>query len=68
EGLEKGSLTAGEASKLEKKETKLNAEQRDMRQDNGGRLTRGEKGRVNRQQNKVSKRIYTKKHNLRRRG
>lgn len=63
EGLENGSLTAGEASKLEKKETKLNAEQRDMREDNGGKLTPAEKAKVNGQQNKVSKQIYRAKHN-----
>ncbi len=63
EGLENGSLTAGEASKLEKKETKLNAEQRDMREDNGGKLTPAEKAKVNGQQNKLSKQIYRTKHN-----
>jgi hypothetical protein len=68
EGLEKGSLTAGEAKKLEKRESKLNAEQRDMREDNGGRLTASEKAKVNRQQNRVSKQIYNKKHNARKRG
>jgi hypothetical protein len=68
EGLENGSLTAGEATKLEKKESKLNAEQRDMREDNGGRLTASEKAKVNRQQNRVSKQIYNTKHNARKRG
>ncbi|HKW74028.1 MAG TPA: hypothetical protein VJN64_00760 [Terriglobales bacterium] len=68
EGLENGSLTAGEATKLEKKESKLNAEQHDMREDNGGRLTASEKVKVNRQQNRVSKQIYKKKHNARKRG
>lgn len=68
EGLENGSLTAGEAKKLETKETKLNREQRDMREDNGGRLTASEKAKVNRQQNRVSKQIYNKKHNARKRG
>lgn len=68
EGLEKGSLTAGEAKRLEKRESKVNAEQRDMREDNGGRLTASEKAKVNRQQNRVSKQIYNKKHNARKRG
>lgn len=68
EGLENGSLTAGEAGKLEKKESKLNAAQRDMRQDKGGHLTASEKAKVNRQQNRVSKQIYNKKHNARKRG
>jgi hypothetical protein len=66
EGLENGSLTTGEASKLENKETKLNAEQRNMRAENGGKLTPAEKAKVNAQQNKVSKQIYRSKHNSRR--
>jgi hypothetical protein len=68
EGLENGKLTAGEASNLEKKETKLNKEERNDRAANGGKLTQGEKGRINRQQNRVSKQIYNKKHNGRKRG
>ncbi|HET9284665.1 MAG TPA: hypothetical protein VFR24_22160 [Candidatus Angelobacter sp.] len=68
EGLENGSLTAGEASNLEKKETKLNKEERNDRAANGGKLTQGEKTKINRQQNRVSKQIYNKKHNGRKRG
>jgi len=63
EGLKSGSLTAGEAANLEKKETKLNAEQRNLRAGNGGTLTPGEKAKVNRQQNHLSKQIYKDKHN-----
>ncbi|HZI57877.1 MAG TPA: hypothetical protein VFF39_13935 [Verrucomicrobiae bacterium] len=66
EGVKNGSLTAGEAANLEKKETKLNAEQRNLRAANGGTLTPGEKARVNRQQNRLSKQIYKDKHNGRR--
>lgn len=63
EGLENGSLTAGEASNLEHKESKINKEERTDRAANGGTLTPGEKAKINRQQNKVSKQIYNKKHN-----
>jgi hypothetical protein len=63
EGLENGSLTAGEAANLEKKETRLNAEQRNMRAANGGTLTPAEKAKVNRQQDHLSKQIYKDKHN-----
>ena len=61
--MEKGSLTAGEAANLEKKESKLNAEECDMCEDNGGKLTQADKTKINRQQNHLSKQIYTKKHN-----
>jgi hypothetical protein len=63
EGLENGSLTAGEAANLEHKEAKINKEERTDRTANGGTLTPAEKAKINRQQNKVSKQIYNKKHN-----
>jgi len=63
EGLENGSMTAGEAAKVEKQEKRLNGEERDMREDNGGKLTAAEKAKLTNQQNKLSKEIYTDKHN-----
>jgi hypothetical protein len=60
EGVENGSLTANEASKLEKKETKLNAEERRMKAD--GNLTPAERARLQRQQSGLSKQIYNQKH------
>ncbi len=63
EGLENGSLTAGEASKLEHKEAKINKEERTDRAANGGKLTPAEKAKINGQQNKMSQKIYNKKHN-----
>jgi hypothetical protein len=65
EGIENGSLTAGEAAHLENKEVKLNKETTAMRAANGGTLTPGEKAKVNRQQNRLSNQIYNKKHNAR---
>ena len=61
-GVENGSLTPKETSRLENKEAKINKEVRTDRKENGGNLTDKEKAKVNRQQNKVSKDIYKQKH------
>lgn len=61
-GVENGSLTAGEAAKLENKEKNLNTEERDMREDNGGKLSAADKAKLNRQQNRLSTDIYKQKH------
>jgi len=63
EGIENGSLTAGEAKHLEGKEAAMNHEVHNFRQANGGTLTPAERAKVNQQQNKESKQIYNKKHN-----
>jgi hypothetical protein len=63
QGVENGSLTAGEAARLERRETRINNEVKTMRQQNGGKLTPAERARVNRQQNQVSRQIYRDKHN-----
>ena len=65
QGVKSGSLTAGETSHLEKRETNLNKEIRMDRKANGGNLTNKEKAHVNRQQNHLSKNIYNDKHNAR---
>ena len=62
EGIENGSLTPREASRLERKEAALNRETRQMRAENGGTLTPAEKAKVNRQQNRLSHDIYREKH------
>jgi hypothetical protein len=62
-GVQNGSLTAGETSKLESKEAAINAETRADRSANGGKLTSSEKTQINKQQNQVSKNIYQDKHN-----
>ena len=61
-GINNGSLTAGEASRLEHKEANLNKEIRTDRKQNGGNLTNKEKAQVNRQQNRLSRDIYKQKH------
>lgn len=62
EGIENGSLKAGEAAKLEHHEAKLNGEVRRDRMSGGG-LSAGERAKINARQNRVSRQIYAKKHN-----
>jgi hypothetical protein len=62
-GMENGSLTAGESSRLEHQERNLNREERNMRAADGGSLTAGDKVRLTRQQNRRSREIYYDKHN-----
>ena len=62
EGVENGTLSAGEASRLEKQEARIHNEVKTERQANGGSLTPKERLQVNRQQNRESKRIYRTKH------
>ena len=63
QGIKSGSLTAGEAARLETKEARLNHEIRDDREDHNGHLTKAERAQINRQQNKLSRQIYRAKHN-----
>jgi hypothetical protein len=62
-GVGSGQLTAGEAGNLEKKESELNQEEKDMRKLDNGKLTSADKATLNQQQNQVSKQIYADKHN-----
>ena len=66
-GVKNGSLTPGEASRLERQESNIHHEARDMREDNGGKLTQADKQKLNHQQNVESHRIYRAKHNGRNR-
>jgi len=63
QGVGSGSLTAGETSNLEKKESAINQEIRTDRSLNGGTLTGSERATINGQQNQMSKQIYADKHN-----
>lgn len=63
QGVGSGSLTAGETANLESKEHAINQEVKADRSLNGGHLTNQEKQIVNRQQNQMSKQVYTDKHN-----
>lgn len=59
-GVQNGSLTAGEATRLEKKETRINREEKRMKSD--GNFTAAERARVRNQQSHLSKKIYNQKH------
>ena len=63
QGIQSGSLTAGEAARLETKEARLNRQIHDDREDHNGHLTKAERAQINRQQNKLSRQIYRAKHN-----
>lgn len=63
QGVQSGSLTAGETTNLEKKEAAISQEVRADRSLNGGHLTGQEKKIVNGQQNNLSNQIYRDKHN-----
>jgi len=62
-GVTSGELTAGETAKLERKESNLNQEERDMRKLDNGKLTTADKKTLTQQQNQMSKQIYQDKHN-----
>ena len=63
QGVRSGQLTGGEARHLERQESRINREERAMRAENGGRLTRHDRRILARQQNRESARIYREKHN-----
>jgi len=62
QGVKSGALTARETARLERKEARLNHEVRDMREDNGGTLTKKDRAIVNHQQNVLSRDIFRQKH------
>jgi hypothetical protein len=59
EGIENGSLTPKEASRLEHQEARLNKE---IRHDRVGGLSPQERRQINHQQNVLSRKIYRAKH------
>jgi len=59
-GLKSGQLTTSEAAKLEGEEAHVNRAEAQALKD--GKLTRAEKARITRLQNKASKDIYAQKH------
>ena len=61
-GVRSGSLTPGEASRLENREQGINQQVRADRQANGGKLTRQDRRQVNRAQNRTSRAVYHQKH------
>lgn len=65
QGVNSGQLTARETSHLEHQEAGINREERGMRAQDNGHLTRQDRKTLHRQQNQESRRIYRDKHNLR---
>jgi hypothetical protein len=63
QGVKSGSLTARGTANLENKESAINHEVKADRNADGGKLTAQERKTVNQQQNRLSKQIYTDKHN-----
>ncbi|MFB3813968.1 MAG: hypothetical protein ACE14L_07630 [Terriglobales bacterium] len=60
QGVRSGSLTAGEAARLERREARLNNQVRRMKSD--GEFTAQERWRVQHEQNVLSRQIYREKH------
>jgi hypothetical protein len=63
QGVKSGQLTAGETSKLEHQEAGINHEERGMRAQDNGHLTKQDRQTIHHQQNQESRRIYRDKHN-----
>src|SRR5580704_13420907 len=63
QGLQSGSLTAGEAEHLEKNEAKIQQQKNADMAAHGGHLTKSEQNQINREQNAQSRQIYKDKHN-----
>ncbi len=63
QGVQSGQLTAGETKRLEQGEAGLNREEHNMRSADNGHLTTADRATLDRQQNRLSNRIYDDKHN-----
>jgi hypothetical protein len=61
-GLNNGSMSAGQAGRVEQREQNINRSDAADRRANGGRLTPQEKQNLNRRQNGASRQIYNDKH------
>src|SRR5580698_640616 len=68
QGVKSGQLTPGETAKLEHQEAGINKEEKGMRAQDNGHLTKADKSLVNKQQTQESKRIYRDKHNAKKTG
>jgi methionine-rich copper-binding protein CopC len=61
-GVKNGQLTAGQTARLEHQEAGINKEERGMRAQDNGHLTKQDRQTVHAQQNQESRRIYRDKH------
>lgn len=62
-GIKSGELTAKETQNLEKREVKIEGDKQAAKAD--GKVTRAERRKLTREENKASRAIYRKKHNAR---
>ena len=62
QGVKSGQLTAGETAHLEYQEAGINKEERGMRAQDNGHLTKQDRQTIHAQQNQESRRIYRDKH------
>jgi hypothetical protein len=65
QGVKSGQLTASETGRLEHQEAGINNEERGMRAQDNGHLTKSDRKTIHQQQNQESRRIYRDKHNTR---
>jgi hypothetical protein len=63
QGVKSGQLTPRETSRLEHQEAGINKEERGMRAQDNGHLTKADRKTLHQQQNQESRRIYRDKHN-----
>jgi hypothetical protein len=63
QGVKSGQLTAGETGRLEHQESGINKEERGMKAQDNGHLTKQDRKTLTHQQNVESRRIYRDKHN-----
>jgi methionine-rich copper-binding protein CopC len=61
-GVKDGQLTAGQTARLEHQEAGINKEERGMRAQDNGHLTKQDRQTIHTQQNQESRRIYRDKH------
>jgi len=62
-GVQSGQLTPRETSHIEHQEAAINHEEKAMRAQDNGHLTKADRAVINKQQNQESRRIYRDKHN-----
>lgn len=62
-GVRSGALTPTETRQLERREGKIAADERAAKAD--GKVTRAERAKLRREENRASRKIYQKKHNPR---
>ena len=62
-GLRSGQMTSGEAARATARQSAIDNQVHNDRVANGGTLTQGERGQINREQNNASRGIYNDNHN-----